>query len=191
MKLLKILRNLIQETKGSTYEYGAIMIEFNFPEIEDIQAQINKNDLYLGDGHSDQYGFEHNPHITLLYGLHENVSVEEVKSIVGKVTFTPYIIHNLSLFKNEEFEVLKFDARGKNLHTLNKQLKTLPHTTLHTTYVPHLTVAYLKTGTGDKYVKTLGSHTYELIPNHIVFSKPDGMKIKINIKKNNMKGYDD
>jgi hypothetical protein len=47
-----------------------------------------------------------------------------------------------------------------------------------------MTVAYLKPGTGKKYVKALDGLEYDLMPQYAVYSKPNGDQDKINIKTN-------
>jgi len=48
-------------------------------------------------------------------------------------------------------DVLKVTVVGWKLHDLNRKLKAIEHTEKFPTYQPHMTVAYLKPGTGKKY----------------------------------------
>ena len=40
------------------------------------------------------------------------------------------------------------DVGGARLHELHERLANLPHTSTHPVYVPHLTLAYVKSGKG-------------------------------------------
>jgi hypothetical protein len=44
-----------------------------------------------------------------------------------------------------------------------------------------MTVAYLKSGMGKKYVEMFNTHEHVLIPSHIVYSMTDGSKNTIDI----------
>jgi 2'-5' RNA ligase len=182
MKLLKLIKQIILEKKEDTYEYGCAMLYFNFPEINKIHDVINVDDLYEEEG-DRTYGLENEPHTTLLFGLHQEVTLKEIKEILNKFTFETCLINNVSLFENEKYDVLKFDVKGKNLHNCNNLLKNLPHTNNFPNYHPHLTIGYLKPGIGKKYTNMLKEYEFELQPQYAVYSSPDGTKTKIKINK--------
>jgi hypothetical protein len=177
--MIKLI-DLITEKKGDAYEYGCAMLYFNFPLMNKIHDAINPNDLYEEEG-DRTYGLENEPHTTLLFGLHEGVSLDDVKKIINEFTFSTCKIHNASLFENKKYDVLKFDVNGKNLHACNKALKEYPHTNNFPNYHPHMTIGYLKPGMGKKYTKMLKGQEFELMPTHAVYSEPDGTKTKIQI----------
>jgi hypothetical protein len=77
---------------------------------------------------------------------------------------------------------LKFDIKGDNLHETNADLQQYPFTSNFPDYHPHMTIAYLKPGTGKRYVKMLKGIEYDLLPQYAIYSKPDGEKDKIKIK---------
>lgn len=183
MKLKKLLKPILEEKKP-VYEYGCVMLYFDFPNVFKIQDAINPNHLYEEDSNGG-YGFEDEPHTTLLYGLHKEVTLEDVKKVLEGFTYTTCKVDNPSLFENEKFDVLKFDVSGDNLHESNAELSKFPHTTSFPDYHPHLTIAYLKPGMGEKYVNMLKKAEvsgYELVPKYAVFSEPDGTKTQINIR---------
>ena len=180
MKLFSIFKQIIKERKNHKYEYGCTMLFFNFPLINKIHDLIDSNDIYE-DSEDPTFGLEKEPHTTLLFGTHEGVSVEDIKQILDKYTFSTCIISNASLFKNEKHDVLKFDVKGENLHNCNNDLKQFPYTSNFPDYHPHLTIAYLKPGKGNKYVDLLKNQKFELVPQYAVYSEPNGNKNKINI----------
>ena len=181
------LKSLIKEEKEPVYEYGCVMLYFEpNNEIVEFQKRISPEDLYTEDANGG-YGLETEPHCTLLYGLHEEVELEDVENTLSNSVFGYCRIHNPSLFENEKFDVLKFDVGyahrgGAFLHNANRMLTTLPHTTSYPDYHPHMTVAYLKPGMGKKYVENLGDvPAFIYKPTHLVYSQPDGTKTDITL----------
>lgn len=183
-KTLKEEINDIKKKMGllveEKHDYGCVMLFFNFPEIKDIHKLIDDDDVY-NDPDDDSFGLEDEPHTTLLYGLHKGVSDEDVKKILDKYTFESCKIFNPSLFENEKYDILKFDMKGDSLHSVNKDLKKHPYTSDYPDFHPHLTIAYLKSGTGKKYIDKLKGIKNFLLPKYAIYSKTDGTKVKINI----------
>jgi hypothetical protein len=54
--------------------------------------------------------------------------VKDIEDVIGKITFGRCNIFNASLFKNESYDVLKFDVEGEGIHSANEMLKEFPHT---------------------------------------------------------------
>jgi len=163
------------------HDYGCVMLHFNFPEMEKIQDMFNPDDIYE-DETDNSFGLETEAHVTLLYGLHEGISIKNIKSILEKFSFGPCKITNVSLFENEKYDVLKYDVDGDNLSEANLQLKKFPHTSDFPDYHPHLTIAYLKPKKGNKYIKALKGINFTLTPLYATYSQSDGTKEKIDIK---------
>ena len=178
--MIKLI-DLLKENSDSTYDYGCAMLYFNFPEIIKIHDAINPDHVYHEEG-DRTFGYEDEPHTTLLFGLHKEVSLEDVKSVLDKFTYSPCIIKDVSIFKNEKYDVLKFEVEGKNLHETNTALKKYPYTNEYKVYKPHLTIAYIKPGLGEKYVKAFKNLEYKLNPIYGVYTQSDGTKNKIKIK---------
>ena len=167
-------------SEKQTYDYGCVMLYFDFPEIKNLHGLIDEKDIYTEEG-DRSFGLEDEPHTTLLYGLHDDVTEDDVRNVVDKFKYGTCMITNPSLFENNDYDVLKFDTSGKNLHDTNIELSKLPHTTSYPDYHPHLTVAYLKPGEGRKYVKKLKGIQFKLEPTHIVYSMTNGDEINIEI----------
>lgn len=186
--MIKLI-DLLKEAKDK-YEYGCAMLYFSFPgQVIKIQDTIDPDDLYIADDNGG-YGLETEPHCTLLYGLHDGVTLDEVKNIINKYTFSDLKATGPSLFENEKFDVLKYDIGyptrgGAFLHKCNNELTTLPNTQTFPDYHPHATIAYLKPGLGKKYVKLFkdkGASEFIAKPTHAIYSEPDGTKSKIKIE---------
>ena len=179
-KRMQKLAGLIVEEK-QTHDYGCAMLYFDFPEINKIHDAINPSDVYIQEG-DRTFGLEDEPHCTLLYGLHEEVTTEDIEKVLDKYTYYTCKVHNASLFENPEYDVLKFDVKGDNLNETNTDLQQYPFTSNFPDYHPHMTIAYVKPGTGKRYVKMLKEVEFDLVPQYVVYSKPDGNRDKINIK---------
>lgn len=168
-----------------TYSYGCAMLYVDFPKMAELHKLIDPQDVYL-DPEDLTFGLEDEPHVTLLYGLHEEVSLDTVKSIVENHNFGPIVAFNASIFEPEKYDVLKFDIRypikgGAFLHKCNQDLVKLPHTTDFPNYHPHMTVAYIKKGLGQKYVDKINGIEYDLEPTYVVYSTSNGEKHRIEI----------
>jgi len=170
-----------KKKKEKKFEYGCIMVFFNLPAMEEIHELIDEEDLYTEDG-PRKYGLEDEHHTTVLFGLHDEVDPDDVLDIantVAKNHASPIILKNASLFENERYDVLKFDADAEWLNLANKVISQLfPFTTDHPEYHPHCTIGYIKKGLGKKYVNLLNGKEFEVTPTHFVYSlPPDGEKI--------------
>jgi hypothetical protein len=176
IKLMDILKEQVQPK----YEYGCAMLYFDFPTINEIHDIINPEDVYE-DPTNPTFGLETEPHTTLLYGLHDGVTEQDIKNVLDKFTFGNCKIANASLFENENFDVLKFDVSGEGLYEANTELVKYPNTQTFPDYHPHMTIAYLKPGKGKQYADKLNGQEFELTPTHAVYSMPSGEKKKIQI----------
>lgn len=168
------------EATQQKYEYGCAMLYFNFPTLKILHQAIDPADIYTEDG-TRSFGLEVEPHVTLLYGLHDGVTADQVKKIVNRFPYGKCRFYNASLFEND-YDVLKFRVEGLNLHTSNKMLKELPHTSTFPNYQPHLTVGYLKQGTGKKYTEMFEHLEFEAMPTYVVYSAADGTKHTLSIE---------
>jgi 2'-5' RNA ligase len=172
-------------TEDHKHELGCVMLNFDFPELNKIHDIIDSKDIYE-DPSDSSFGLETEPHVTLLYGLHKGVSDNDVKFTLKKFIFGACKVENPSVFKNPDYDVLKYDVNyptrgGAFLHKANTALKELPYTSDFPDYHPHMTIAYLKKGTGQRYVDALKGSSFTLLPKYAKYSKPDGSDVKLNI----------
>ena len=176
----KLRKALLMEEKEATYEYGCVMAYLNVPKEwwDKIQDQIDEDDIMKGEEEDkDRYGREYEQHVTILYGIHSDVPDEEVEERIDKLEAPTVRLNKIGIFENEDFDVVKLDVESKDLTAANKMFKELDHTSQYPDYHAHVTIAYVKAGTGKKYVRELSDdESLSIKADKIVYSKPDGTK---------------
>ena len=177
-----IIKSYIQFIKeSSSYEYGCVMVEVPVSNWDEITSSIDKEDIYTESG-DDTYGIQKNPHLTLLYGLHDDVTEEQVKSIFEKFDGDINIeVNGIDIFENEKFDVVKFNVNPDGaLQELHDKLSQFPNSNQFPDYKPHITIAYVNKGMGKKYIKP--DYKYEVKNvNHITYSMSNGEKVYFEI----------
>jgi hypothetical protein len=168
------------------FNYGCLMLYFDIPNWNNVTDVIAEDDVYT----EPTYGLEDQPHITLLFGLHDDeVNVDDLKKVIRNHANKPITVQakGISTFQNENapYDVVKFDIEGDVLHKINKELKNYPHTTNFPDYHPHMTVAYVKKGMGPKYERIF-EKPLNLTGGKIVYSKPDKSKTDWGLIKKNI-----
>ena len=158
-------------------KYAFLMIDYDTPElIHDIQNILPSEELYTED--NADYGIEYETHVTLVPCLDNDVDVEELKKLLQPIDKYVLMLTNVSLFtNNENFDVLKCDANSIVLSDTNRLIKSkFPTHSEYKDYNPHVTIAYLKKGLGDKYTKEMLSPLVVLKPKsfHLSFHDENG-----------------
>lgn len=159
-----------------------------------ILSKIEKEDLYTAD--DAEYGLETEPHVTILYGIHDYVELPDFISLLPKSEQFKLSIFQASVFQNELYDVVKFDISDENNLlgiTNNKLRSTIPYTNSYPEYHAHMTVAYVKCGKGqeyaDMYNKYLNDKADNLVPTDVtkmvagqyIYSTTTGKKTKFTI----------
>lgn len=166
---------LLLQENAAPRSYACLMLDcYDFKDyLTGIQKQIEDDDLYTEE---EGHGLETEPHITVLYGIHE----QDPKVVKSQLDLGPaeYTLTGLSLFENDDYDVLKCTVKSKDLKAFNKQCTdNLEYTNKFPDYIPHMTVAYLKPGTGKKYVKLNCEKFNEVLSsNKFTFSTKDSKK---------------
>ena len=110
------------------------------------RENIAKEDLH-------DNGFEDEPHVTILYGLH-TADADRIFGRVGDRKPLQAKMKGLSLFSNDKYDVLKIGIESSDLAEINKMLRSKEsYTNAYDDYQPHCTVCYLKKGRGKKYLE--------------------------------------
>ncbi len=175
------IKNYIQFIKESIngHKYGCVMVDIPVSNWSEITSSIDPEDIFHGDENGDPKGIQENPHVTILYGLHDDVTEDEVRSVFDNFDGDINIeINGVDIFENKDFDVVKFNVVPDGaLQYLHDELSKFPNSNQFPDYKPHITIAYVKKGTGKKYVKP--DYKYEVKNvNHITYSMPSGQKIK-------------
>ena len=130
------------------------------------KKNIAEEDL-TGDGR------EPNIHVTLLYGLHGHDPFE-IRTLVwnfGKVNIT---LGDVTLFSQPEHDVVKIDVISQDLQKLHNQIaETVENTQSFPEYLPHITVSYVRPGTGQKYAGSKIFADQEITLDSALFSGND------------------
>jgi 2'-5' RNA ligase len=162
------------------YDYSCVMFKCNFKDWQKITSQIKEEDLYI-DEDEMIFGVEDEPHTTLLFGIHEDIPMEQIVSEVSKYPKIEISIGGVSTFENGKYDVVKFDVISPDLHKLRKRIVSkLENTQQFPDYKPHITIAYVKAGKGKKY-KYNGKGS-KLFCDTIMISTPDGEKREIKLR---------
>lgn len=139
--------------------YMALELDEFIPTLKLIQNQIDKNDL-VKDVPYCVGGLEKNPHVTVIYS--EFVDKEFDLKNLSFITFTKQrtLMENtlinlskVSMFENDDFDVIKFEVNNSNCEQLHKFVKMqFGLETRFEIYQAHVTIGYVKSGQGQKYV---------------------------------------
>lgn len=165
------MENMKNNVDTPIYTFGCIMLDFESNVWEAKRQTIDADDLYIVDGDSS-YGLESDCHVTILYGLHDTVSPDDVKSYLKPLELYSANMVGLSLFENPKFDVLKYDIVCPQANITYEEIKRfLPNTQTFDNYSPHMTVAYLKPGTGKKYLEYM-QESVAIIPYRFSMSSP-------------------
>ena len=156
-------------------KYNCLMLKFDIPSWHSFVSKlIDPEDVYLTE--EEGYGIETQPHVTLLFGIHDYVPLEDLKKFLVPIKHIKCKTRNIDTFSNPVFDVVKFNVEGNYLNQMNKQLRAnVDYTLSHPEYHAHMTIAYVKPGTGNKYKKSM-SNLFNFTPVAYIYSHADGTK---------------
>lgn len=139
----------------------------SIPERELYIEKEEEGEIIHGKGW--QYGVEDSPHITVLWGIHTK-DARKVKKILQDHKGGIVKLGQVGMFKADDYDVLKVNIISHSLHRLNGALKEgVKYSSTHPKYQPHITLAYLKCGNGEKYIKDRRFQNLQFDFNEVIF----------------------
>lgn len=142
--------------KNTNREYAFLMVDYETPSIiKDLQKKIPSRELYTEEDNED-YGLEKQSHVTLVPCLDNDIDIDKLKSYLKPINEYDIVLTDISKFECEKFDVLKCAVKSKALKDTNKEIvdKFETHSE-YKDYNPHMTIAYMKKGMADKYLKKI------------------------------------
>lgn len=156
---------------NAEHKFSSTQINIPSPLREQI---ISLGTLLIADSDLTEDGRETIPHVTIKYGIETNKAalVAELVKGYGVISVT---FGKTQAFSSAEFDVVYVSAESSDLVKLNALISsTLKVTDTHSGYIPHATLACVKTGMGADYV---GDSTLEdqcFFVSSLTFSDQDG-----------------
>ena len=140
-------------------EYGAKLgcVMLSMPSDVAIKATALGKSIDQADFAPD--GLEDSPHVTALYGL-TTPFADDVREVVQGFGNVPLLFGKTAVFKADEskptadgvYDVLYVEVKSERIKALHEKIKSNLDTLLtFPTFIPHMTIAYLKPGAGEKY----------------------------------------
>jgi hypothetical protein len=124
-----------------------------------------------GDGRQP----EDDIHVTLKYGLHGHDPFELRPYITeGPIDLT---LGEVSIFENDDADVVKLSVSSPKLHEYNQVIsENFDYKKTYDTYIPHITISYVKPGCGKKYEGRKDFLGKKIKLDSVVFSGNDNRK---------------
>ena len=137
---------------NESHSYACVMADIKNEKIlnvvSELQSKINRFTVSSQDGDSVKNGLETNTHITIFYGLDDNViNSPNFKNIIKKYKdhVLDLTVKEVSYFESDDYRVCKLGCESKTLSLIHNDIRdTLPHHNTFPDYKPHITIAYLK-----------------------------------------------
>lgn len=173
----------------NTSQFHCLLLNLNndyiLRNIKLLQRKIKPEDIYNDE--LGNFGLESTPHITLLYGLKNESDYEELQNYFKTKPQIKFTIGEISLFEvdSKPYDVLKFEVNSSDLVKYNSYIRnnfdceiTFPD------YKPHITITYVKKGTGKNYLRFESDLTDEVFREEdLIYSLADDRKLKIDLER--------
>ena len=176
-------KQMINEANDASYDYSCLYVEAPDDIKQKVVAlgkQIPDEDIYEID--NPEYGREEDSHITVKYGFH-TPSAEDVKPFLKGIKGLTANIVDIDVFENDDFDVVILKITSSNMTELHNKLDKLSNSDEYPEYNPHMTIAYVKKGMGQKY-KNMDIGDLERAPmvfGDVVFSSKDDSKVEMEL----------
>ncbi len=117
------------------------------------------------------FGREKDIHITVLGNI-EDLRIENIKISINNEPKLNCILGKIKLFtSNSKYDVLQIEIVNSEIIDLHENLsKSIKNTKKFPSYIPHVTIAYLKKGCGEKYLHDKYFNEQEFMIEELVLS---------------------
>lgn len=125
---------------------------------------------------------EDEPHITVIYGL-EGQHADEIESVIDGLGPFSVVLGKIKLFEeNEDFDVLVIEVDSDDICMAHLVIASeFAVMSTYPCYKPHMTIAYLKKGTGKQYVGDSKFEGVEFEVSELEYSTKSGNKSLIKV----------
>lgn len=162
------------------HDYATTQVDIvGFPAQEMLRfsEMIDPDDLH-------EKGIERESHITIRYGLHAE-DAEELKPFVQKFGTVRASLGRTEYFAASDFDVLYLAVESDDLKLLNRAIgEKFENTQTQPDYIPHATLAYLKSGTGKDYMSDGFLLGYQMLFETVSFRDKEGVWTKMPLDMN-------
>ena len=142
--------------------------QFNLPD--DLADRVRAMSMRIADEDLADDGREDDPHVTILYGLTDDNPKSVRQALRGQSTGT-IEFGQTSVFKCDDYDVVKIDVLGDYIEHIHDVLADdCKYESTHPTYIPHCTLAYVRSGCGKKYLGMDDMDGQSFMPNKVIFS---------------------
>jgi len=157
-------------------------------EYDYSSSQINMNEewtsIFLDRGREliskkdlSGTGLETNPHVTVLYGIHDLDPSPKIVDIIETYPRFNITLGAVSLFKEDAFNVVKVDVESSDLYSLRGAfMNNCYFTDKHPEYIPHMTVGFVKPESCNHLDGSLAFKGMSFVAEEVVYSCKDGVK---------------
>ncbi len=177
MRLSTIDHQDIREAVGRVRRAVCMSTVDNFsfallPIEDDIRSKILDLANTIAQDDLDTKGREADPHITLLPNIHSAES-DQVRHVVRDQGDIAARVGEIIVLDHPEYDVVVLGIDSQTLHDLHYRLEdSLPNTPTFDYWRPHITLAYVKKGEGEKYTGKNALTGQVLGFNKLIFSDP-------------------
>lgn len=182
-----LLENIKKDLGEQKREFSCVQLEApkeTSEKVIEFSKSIADDEIYV-DPSDPSFGREESPHVTLKFGLHTNEAKDLEPVLKGEKALTAKL-GKTDIFASKEgapYDVVYVTVESEDLKRLNKKISdSMEHTDTQPEYIPHMTVAYVKPGVGEKYKGKDALEGTEVVFDRVQFSGKDKQKVDITLE---------
>jgi len=182
MNTREVIRKIIEESKDH-YSFSSTQFQCDDVITNKVRAfHFEPEQLHFDE--TGGMGKEDDVHCTILYGLHMKELEPELVDYMSNVEPFYVTMGNISYFDCDDYDVMKIEVQGNELHNLHNGLKeTFENTQSFPEFNPHVTIAYIKKGYNRGLVDNYAFIGNKMLVDKLSFSSRDGDKTVVPFKQ--------